>query len=294
MIRSGLSGAYTRNCWLQRVFVAKETSEVVDERPVVRPASRRLRLGLLAQRVLLVAVMVGVWWLSSLSVPHYILPGPTRVWEALQIITGNGDLWGNLGITFWRVAVGFVFATLVGLPFGIVLGANRRAGDFFEPVIPVLNTVSSAIWAIFAIIWFGISNATTIFVVFMTAMPLIITNVWQGTRTVNADFIELAQVLRMPDWKVMTKIYLPTILPYFFSGARLAFGFGWRVSLVAETIGSSSGVGYRLRQAADLIRTDQVFAWTLTLVIMMATIEMGMLKPLESYLFRWKKDVDAQ
>ncbi|TMB66901.1 MAG: ABC transporter permease [Deltaproteobacteria bacterium] len=294
MIRSGLSEAYTRSCWLQRVFVAKETSEVVDERPVARPASRRLRLGLLAQRVLLVAVMVGIWWLSSLSVPHYILPGPTRVWEALQLITGNGDLWGNLGITFWRVAVGFVFATLVGLPFGIVLGANRRAGDFFEPVIPVLNTVSSAIWAIFAIIWFGISNATTIFVVFMTAMPLIITNVWQGTRTVNADFIELAQVLRMPDWKVMTKIYLPTILPYFFSGARLAFGFGWRVSLVAETIGSSSGVGYRLRQAADLIRTDQVFAWTLTLVIMMATIEMGMLKPLESYLFRWKKDVDAQ
>jgi len=274
--------------------VAKKKSEVVDERPVARPASRRLRLGLLAQRVLLVAVMVGIWWLSSLSVPHYILPGPTRVWEALQLITGNGDLWGNLGITFWRVAVGFVFATLVGLPFGIVLGANRRAGDFFEPVIPVLNTVSSAIWAIFAIIWFGISNATTIFVVFMTAMPLIITNVWQGTRTVNADFIELAQVLRMPDWKVMTKIYLPTILPYFFSGARLAFGFGWRVSLVAETIGSSSGVGYRLRQAADLIRTDQVFAWTLTLVIMMATIEMGMLKPLESYLFRWKKDVDAQ
>ena len=292
--RSWLSGAYTRSCWLQRVFVAKETSEVVDERPVARPASRRLRLGLLTQRVLLVAVMVGVWWLSSLSVPHYILPGPTRVWEALQLITGNGDLWSNLGITFWRVAVGFVFATLVGLPFGIVLGANRRAGDFFEPVIPVLNTVSSAIWAIFAIIWFGISNATTIFVVFMTAMPLIITNVWQGTRTVNADFIELAQVLRMPDWKVMTKIYLPTILPYFFSGARLAFGFGWRVSLVAETIGSSSGVGYRLRQAADLIRTDQVFAWTLTLVIMMATIEMGMLKPLESYLFRWKKDVDAQ
>jgi NitT/TauT family transport system permease protein len=161
-------------------------------------------------------------------------------------------------------------------------------------VIPVLNTVSSAIWAIFAIIWFGISDATTIFVVFMTAMPLIITNVWQGTRTVNSDFIELAQALRMPRRKVMTKIYLPTILPYFFSGSRLAFGFSWRVSLVAETIGSSSGVGYRLRQAADLIRTDQVFAWTLTLVILMAGIEMGLMKPLENYLFRWKKNVETQ
>jgi NitT/TauT family transport system permease protein len=269
-------------------------TEVVDDRVLPRSTVSQLRLDLFVQRLVLIGVFVGIWWLFSLSVPHYILPGPTRVWGALKLIAASGDLWSNLGITLWRVAVGFVFATLVGLPFGIVFGANKRVGEFFEPVIPVMNTVSSAIWAIFAIIWFGISNATTIFVVFMTAMPLIITNVWQGTRTVNADFIELAQVLRMPNWKVMTKIYLPTILPYFFSGARLAFGFGWRVSLVAETIGSSSGVGYRLRQAADLIQTDQVFAWTLTMVIMMATIEMGILKPLETYLFRWKKEAEAQ
>jgi NitT/TauT family transport system permease protein len=269
-------------------------TEVVDDRGLPRSTALQLRLDLFVQRLVLIGVFVGIWWLFSLSVPHYILPGPTRVWGALKLVAASGDLWSNLGITLWRVAVGFVFATLVGLPFGIVFGANKRVGEFFEPVIPVMNTVSSAIWAIFAIIWFGISNATTIFVVFMTAMPLIITNVWQGTRTVNADFIELAQVLRMPNWKVMTKIYLPTILPHFFSGARLAFGFGWRVSLVAETIGSSSGVGYRLRQAADLIQTDQVFAWTLTMVIMMATIEMGILKPLETYLFRWKKEAEAQ
>jgi NitT/TauT family transport system permease protein len=273
--------------------LAQDSSAFIDARSSAQPLFRRLRLGLIGQRLALAAVVLVIWWLASLRVPHYILPGPARVLDALRLIIDNGDLWNNLAITLWRVAVGFVLATLIGLPFGILLGANRGAGEFFEPVLPVLNTVSSAIWAIFAIIWFGISNATTIFVVFMTAMPLIITNVWQGTRTVNADFIELAQVLRMPQWKVMTKIYLPTILPYFFSGARLAFGFGWRVSLVAETIGSSSGVGYRLRQAADLIRTDQVFAWTLTLVVMMATIEMGMMKPLENYLFRWKKDTEA-
>ena len=273
--------------------MAETSSKLLAEPLPAQPLSRKLRLDLIGQRILLVAALISIWWLGSLSMPHYILPSPGRVWDALQLISGNGDLWNNLAITFWRVTLGFMVAALVGLPFGIVLGANQRAGDFFEPVLPVLNTVSSAIWAIFAIIWFGISNATTVFVVFMTAMPLIITNVWQGTRTVNADFIELAQVLRMPQWKVMTKIYLPTILPYFFSGARLAFGFGWRVSLVAETIGSSSGVGYRLRQAADLIRTDQVFAWTLTLVIMMAVIEMGIMKPLENHLFRWQKGAET-
>ena len=251
---------------------------------------RRWRFGLVAQRIALVAIIVGAWWIASLPLPHFILPGPPRVFAALASLSASGDLWHNLAITLGRVAAGFVLATLVGLPLGIVLGANRRLGEFFEPIIPVMNTVSSAIWAIFAIIWFGISNATTIFVVFMTAMPLIITNVWQGTRTVSADFIELAHTLRMPSSKVMVKIYLPTILPYFFSGARLAFGFGWRVSLVAETIGASSGVGYRLRQAADLIQTDQVFAWTIALVVMMAALEMGVLRPLENHLFRWKKE----
>ena len=268
--------------------------EVLENRIHARGTARMLRLDLLLQRIALVGTILGVWWVLALGVPHYILPGPVRVWTALTQISSNGDLWSNLGITLGRVGAGFILATVIGLPLGIVFGANRRLGEFFEPVIPVMNTVSSAIWAIFAIIWFGVSNATTIFVVFMTAMPLIITNVWQGTRTVSADFIELAHVLRMPSWKVMVKIYLPTILPYFFSGARLAFGFGWRVSLVAETLGSSSGVGYRLRQAADLIQTDQVFAWTLTLVVMMAALEMGVLRPLEDHLFRWKKEAENQ
>ena len=66
------------------------------------------------------------------------------------------------------------------------------------------------------------------------------------------------------------------------------------MSLVAETLGASSGVGYRLRQAADLIQTDQVFAWTITMVAMMATLEMGVLKPLENHMFRWQKEAEQQ
>ncbi len=266
------------------------TDSLTDIAPRIRARNRTSRISLAGQRIGLVAVIVAVWWIVSLGLPHFVLPGPPRVFKALLALAASGDLWTNLVITLGRVAAGFLLATAIGVPFGILLGANRWVGDFFEPILPVLNTVSSAIWAIFAIIWFGISNATTIFVVFMTAMPLIITNVWQGTRTVNADFIELAHTLRMPSIKVMTKIYAPTILPYFFSGARLAFGFGWRVSLVAETLGSSSGVGYRLRQAADLIQTDQVFAWTITLITMMTALEMGVLRPLEQHLFRWKKE----
>jgi NitT/TauT family transport system permease protein len=251
------------------------------------------RVSVFLQRCALVALLIGVWWLFSLATPPYVLPTPPRVWDRIVQLSASGDLPYNLLTTLGRVLAGFALAVVIGVPGGILLGSHRAIGTFFEPILPVMNTISSAIWAIFAIIWFGISPMTPIFVVLMTAFPLIVTNVWQGTQAVNADYVELAKALRMSRTKTLIKIYLPSILPYFFSGARLAFGFGWRVSLVAETLGASSGVGYRLRQASDLIQMDQVFAWTIVQIAMMLAIESGMLKPLERYLFRWRRDVRA-
>lgn len=246
-------------------------------------------LTLIGQRLVLLGIFLAIWWLASQRMPSFVLPGPLKTWQALEALWHGDSLLHDIGITFSRVLSGFLLATLVGTVFGLALGASRLLAQFFEPLLAVFNTVSSAIWAIFAIIWFGISGATTIFVVFMTAMPLILTNVWQGAQTVDAQYVELARSFRMGRWQTLRKIYLPTILPYFFSGARLAFGFGWRVSLVAETLGASDGIGYRLRQAGDLVQTDQVFAWTLLLVAMMLLLEGGLLKPLERYLFRWKQ-----
>jgi NitT/TauT family transport system permease protein len=261
--------------------------------PVGAARNRRFTAlaSIVAQRLVLLAVFLLLWWLASRRLPSFILPSAAKTGEALLALLQSGTFGTDLGITLYRVVVGFALATVIGAPLGILLGANRRIGRFCEPILSVLNTVSAAIWAIFAIIWFGISNSTTIFVIFMEAFPLILTNVWQGTQTVSPDYVELARTFRMSSLQVMSKIYVPTVLPYFFSGARLAFGFGWRVSLVAETIGSSNGVGYRLRQAADLVQTDQVFAWTLTMIVLMVAIEYGVLKPIENYMFRWKKKV---
>ena len=249
------------------------------------------RGALILKRCALGFGLLAVWWLVSLATPPYVLPAPERVFARVVQLSGSGDLPSNLVTTLLRVIAGFLLAVAIGVPAGILLGSHRAIGSFFEPVLPVLNTVSSAIWAIFAIVWFGLSPITPIFVVLMTALPLIVTNVWQGTQAVNADYVELAAALRFSRAKTLVKIYLPSIMPYFFSGARLAFGFGWRVSLVAETLGASSGVGYRLRQASDLIQTDQVFAWTIVQIAMMLVIEAGLIQPLERHLFRWRRDV---
>lgn len=243
---------------------------------------------LVLQRALLLGLLIALWWYGASRVPDFVLPGPAKVLDALGQLVQRETFLTDVKATMGRVGAGFLLAVIVGTPLGLALGGIRVLAQFFEPILAVLNTVSSAIWAIVAIIWFGISDATTVFVVFMTAMPLILTNVWQGAKAVDRQFIELARAFRFSRPAILLKVSLPSIMPHFFSGARLAFGFGWRVSLVAETLGSSDGIGYRLRQAADLVQSDQVFAWTVLLVGLMLLLEAGVLKPLERWLFRWK------
>ena len=85
-----------------------------------RATPRRLRYDLLAQRLALLGLVIGVWWIYSLGEPHFKFPGPPRVYEAFKLILGNGDLWRNLAITLERVSIGFLLATIVSVPFGIM------------------------------------------------------------------------------------------------------------------------------------------------------------------------------
>lgn len=246
---------------------------------------------IILQRVVLALLVLIGWYFFAHKVPAFVLPGPDDVLKAFSNLLGDAHFWQDVGATVKRVIVGFILAAVIGTSLGVVFGANRHLATFFEPVISVLNSVSSAIWAIFAIIWFGISDASTITVVFMASMPIIFTNVWNGTKSVDRQYVELARSFRMGWLQIIRKVYVPTILPAFFSAARLAFGFSWRVSLVAETIGAGSGIGYRLRIAADMIQSAEVFAWAILMVAFMVIIESLLIKPAEKWLFRWKPDV---
>lgn len=253
--------------------------------------SRRTRL--LLQRVALAGLFLLLWQMASMHVPGYLFPSPADTWEAAKRIAQEGHVALHLGTTLYRVTIGFLLAALIGVPVGILLGSSRIFGEFFAPLLPVMNSVSSAIWALIAVVWFGLSDMTPIFVCLMTGMPLIITNVWQGTRNVNAEWLELARSVRMPWHKVLWKVYLPAVLPFFFSGARLAFGFGSRVSLVAEALGSSTGVGYMIVRSADLLQMSNVFAWSILLVGTIALIDGLVIRPAEMFFFRWRREAQA-
>src|SRR5262249_14722820 len=127
-------------------------------------SARSGRLATVLQRCALVLLLLVVWWAASLATPVYVLPSPQRVFARVVQLTQSGDLPVNRLTPLLGVLAGFAIAVLLGVPGGLLLASNRAPGNFFEPILPVMNTVSSAIWAIFAVIWFGLSPATPIFV----------------------------------------------------------------------------------------------------------------------------------
>ncbi len=257
---------------------------------LAKPKTGTRQFPIVLQRIVLILGFLLLWQLAASSVPGYLFPSPLATWDAFNRIVKDGSIALHLGVTMYRVTVGFFIATVVGVPLGILLGSSKMLGEFFSPVLPVMNSVSSAIWSLIAVVWFGLSDMTPIFVCLMTGLPLIVTNVWQGTQNVNAEWLELARSVRMPRHKIFWKIYLPAIMPFFFSGARLAFGFGSRVSLVAEALGSSAGVGYMIVRSADLLQMSNVFAWSILLVGTIAAIDGLVIRPIEAFLFRWRRD----
>jgi NitT/TauT family transport system permease protein len=243
--------------------------------------------------VLFGLLTLGVWQVIAAGSRPQIFPGPLRVFSMMAYLAQTGALEANLLITFKRIFAGFVLSVVIGIVFGIVLASSGELGRFFEPAIPIIQTVPSTGWALIAVIWFGLSDLTPIFVVFMTCLPIMAVSTWSAVRNVNAEWLEMGRAFHVPRANLIRMILLPAVLPYLFSSMRLAFGFGWRISSVAEALGASSGVGFQILTAANLIQTDAVLAWIASGVILMLLIEYALLRPLETYLFRWRKEVSA-
>jgi len=239
------------------------------------------------------ALTFAIWQVIALGSRPQIFPGPVRVFRTMAYLAQTGALEANLFITFKRILIGFVISAVVGIAFGVMLASSGSFGRFFEPAIPIIQTVPSTGWAMVAVIWFGLSEVTPIFVVFMTCLPIMVLSTWSAERNVNADWIEMAHAFHVPRGMVVRMVVLPAVLPYLFSALRLSFGFAWRISSVAEALGASSGVGFQILTAANLIQTDAVLAWIAAGVLLMLAIEYLILRPFETHFFRWRKEVAA-
>jgi nitrate/nitrite transport system permease protein len=198
-----------------------------------------------------VLVFLGVWALIAGASPN--LPGPGKTWvSAVQVFSdpfyqkGPNDqgIGWNILASLKRVGIGFGMAALVGIPVGFLIGRVAFLNGMLTPIISLLRPVSPLAWLPIGLLVFKAANPAAIWVIFISAIWPLIINTAVGVSRVPQDYLNVAKVLDLSQWKVISKILLPATLPYILTGIRLSIGVAWLVIVAAEMLTGGVGIGF--------------------------------------------------
>ena len=202
--------------------------------------------------VLGIALLIGVWALVSLGSGSSI-PSPMQTWgQAVAVFSdpfyskGPNDqgIGWNVLSSLKRVAMGFGLAALVGIPAGFVIGRFTFLSRMFNPLISLLRPVSPLAWLPIGLLVFKGANPAAIWTIFICSIWPMIINTAVGVQRVPTDYMNVARVLQLSEWKIATKILFPAVLPYMLTGVRLAVSTAWLVIVAAEMLTGGQGIGF--------------------------------------------------
>ncbi len=150
----------------------------------------------------------------------------------------------NILSSLGRVGTGFGLAALVGIPLGFIIGRVKFVHGMFAPIISILRPVSPLAWLPIGMVVFQAANPASVWVIFISSIWPIILNTSAGVSQIPQDYLNIARVLQLSEWKVFTKILLPASLPYLLTGIRLSVGVAWLVIVAAEMVSGGKGIGF--------------------------------------------------
>ncbi|MFG1480024.1 ABC transporter permease subunit [Xanthobacter sp. V4C-4] len=268
--------------------------------PAERPAARRgwraaaagvplRRIAPVALPLLLLALTAGAWEAMAVSLRSPLVPHLAEIGKELGRIFRNGHFFGEMAVTLLRVATGFALAFVAAVAAGIAMGRTRAVAQFLEPAIIVGLTVPGLVWALLCVIWFGIGLTGAAVAVALSIAPALVLNILQGVRAVDAELLEVAAMLRLPLWTRLRCLWLPSLMPALLGGARLGLSLAWKVVVLVELFGLSSGIGYQLNSEFGAQNVAGVIAWTLGFAAVMGLLEYGVLAQLEHHAMRWRR-----
>lgn len=198
-----------------------------------------------------IGLLIAIW--ALLTMKSTTFPTPLATWEeAVKLFSdpfySNGPndqgLGWNILFSLKRVAIGFGLAALVGIPMGFLIGRSKIAGAMLNPIISLLRPVSPLAWLPIGLLVFQSADPAAIWTIFICSIWPMIINTAVGVQRVPEDYLNVAKVLNLSEWKIVTKILFPSVLPYMLTGVRLSVGTAWLVIVAAEMLTGGVGIGF--------------------------------------------------
>ncbi|MFQ5860043.1 MAG: ABC transporter permease [Dehalococcoidia bacterium] len=237
---------------------------------------------------LVVLLLLG-WYLASLRTPEYILANPVDVLRRTGELFFDPSLFVHTYISLARVVGAVVLAQVIGMLLVTLSYYVPVTRTFVNGrITPLLNAFPTLGWAIAAIFWFGVSTTTVIFVEVAILLPFCIINLDAGFRSLNDETLEMARSFTRSPWRVLRLVVLPLLHPYLLSSVRVSYGVAWKVALIAELFGATTGLGYLLNFARTQFDSTTIFATILAIILLVFVIDRLLLDRVERRTLRYK------
>jgi ABC-type nitrate/sulfonate/bicarbonate transport system permease component len=220
------------------------------------------------------------------------LPPPSRAIAELFTLMSSGELLKALAISLYRVFFGFALAAIFGVALGTLMGRNRMLEDVLDPVVELLRPISPLALFPLAILWFGIGDASKVFVIALAASFPVILNTYAGVRSVDLNLLRASRSLGANRSELFTGVVLPGSLPHIFTGLRLAWGISWIVIVAAEMVGASAGIGYMVLEAQQTFRTERLFAGIIIIGAIGLLTDVGF-RSLQRLFLPWYRETEG-
>jgi NitT/TauT family transport system permease protein len=204
------------------------------------------KLGSVLPSVIVLAVVVVVWWIAVIGTESVIFPTPLQVVTGTLELARDGTLWEHIGASLFRVAAGFLLAVVFAIPLGLWMGWVHGAFVTLNPLFQILRPISPIAWIPIAILWFGVGNASPIYLIFIASVFPMIVQTTAGVHTIEKRYLRAAENFAVPRGKLFRQVVFPATLPQIIVGMRIGLGVAWLVVVAAEMIALRSGLGYMI------------------------------------------------
>ncbi|MBI2717567.1 MAG: ABC transporter permease [Rhizobiales bacterium] len=250
-----------------------------------RTPSRLFALGgrISAGEFLAIAALVftglAVLWFAFTAadlVRPLFLPSPEKVLSRLAELWGTGQLLADMGISIYRISLGFLISTAVALPIGVIIGCYRAWEAAIEPFVDFIRYMPVVAFVPLTILWTGTGDVQKLLIIFIGTFFQQVLLVMDNVKSVPRDFINLGRTLEMPEWRILQRIVVPSASPAIWDSLRISLGWAWTWLVVAELVAATSGLGYRITTAQRFFQTDLIFGYLLILGILGLTTDQAM------------------
>jgi len=238
--------------------------------------------------VVVIAILVVAMEVWSGFVPHYIMPPPAKTAEATINVVANDAI--HILITVVRLTVAVAFALVVGSLLGVAMGMIRPIQPFLKSIVVIDTGIPALSWMLFAVFWFKDPAARVFFILAVILLPFYALNVYDGIRALSRDLVEMVETFRPTRWQVFRLLILPHIVPYILMTTKSIIGYATRMTVFAELVCVSTGMGARMGLAQNNFQMEGVIAWTIVLVVVNLGIQ-ALVAAVEKPLLRWRPEV---